>query len=237
MNNVFKEKVEKEFNQEKNYRMIFQKKERMIGMKKIGYVMAPVCAAVLLAVGVVGVNMNKKINEKEPAVNVADNIKNDENQMVASVTDSIKINAIQNYASAKLNVDSKVIEKEELPEELASLTKVNGLDASFIQTYYTKSDITRDEFDMLHDYVLLYFDETSNKTIKISCSNVGTPLRDYFFQALTEDVSLIDGVDYKISQYEDRFIINFEKENYHFDVETNGLNETEMIQLIKEIAK
>jgi len=221
MNNTFKDKVTSEFNQEMNYRKIMAKSERMIGMNKIGYIVAPVCAVALVAVGVIGFNMNKNIPEKEPTG-------------IVSVASNIKINEIQNLASAKIMADSKLIEKNDLPIELIGLTNVAGNEASMITALYTKSDITKEEFDVLHDYVLNFFND--EQSIKISATKEEKPLRDYFFQA-TDDISNIDGHDVRISKYEDKYIVNFEKGEYHFDIETNGLTEDEMIKVVSEVLK
>ena len=221
MNNTFKDKVTSEFNQEMNYRKIMAKSERMIVMNKIGYIVAPVCAVALVAVGVIGYNMNKNIPEKEPTG-------------IVSVASNIKINEIQNLASAKIMADSKLIEKNDLPIELIGLTNVAGNEASMITALYTKSDITKEEFDVLHDYVLNFFND--EQSMKISATKEEKTLRDYFFQA-TDDISNIDGHDVRISKYEDKYIVNLEKGEYHFDIETNGLTEDEMIKVVSEVLK
>ena len=130
--------------------------------------------------------------------------------------------------------DSKLIEKNDLPIELIGLTNVAGNEASMITALYTKSDITKEEFDVLHDYVLNFFND--EQSIKISATKEEKPLRDYFFQA-TDDISNIDGHDVKISKYEDKYIVNLEKGEYHFDIETNGLTEDEMIKVVSEVLK
>ena len=41
----------------------------------------------------------------------------------------------------------------------------------------------------------------------------------------------------RISKYEDKYIVNLEKGEYHFDIETNGLTEDEMIKVVSEVLK
>lgn len=221
MNNTFKDKIENEFNKEINYRKIMMKSERMIGMNKIKYVVAPVCAVTLVAVGMFRFSMHKDIQEKE-------------SNEIISVANNIKINEIQNMASAKIMAESKLIEKDELPAELIKLTNVAGNEASMITELYTKSDLTKEEFDLLHDYVLSYFNEEENQRIKISVTKEEKPLRDYFFQT-TDYISNIDGYNVKVSKYEEKYIVNLEKGEYHFDIETTGLTEDEMIGVVRDV--
>ena len=224
MKSVFKEKVTNEFNKERNYNKIMLETERMMSMKKIGYFLLPVCTCAIVAVGMIGFNMDK--NTKE----------NDNNEIVY-LADNIRINEIQNMASTKLMVDSKVIDKGDLPSELAKITNIDGNEVSSIFAYYTKSDYTKEEFDLLHDYVLVFTDEENHKNIKISVSEVDSPLRDYFFQSISDDMSDINGVKVKISRYENKYIVNFTKDEYHYDIETKGMAEAEMITLVKEVLK
>ena len=224
MKNVFKEKVINEFSKEKNYNKIMLETERMMSMKKIRYFLAPVCACAIVAVGVIGFNMDK-------------NIKENNNKEIVCLADNIRINEIQNMASTKLMVDSKVIDKGDLPSELAQITNIDGNEVSSIFAYYTKSDYTKEEFDLLHDYVLVFDDEETHKNIKISASEVDSPLRDYFFQSTSDDISDINGVKVKISKYKNKYIVNFTKDEYHYDIETNSMTEAEMINLVKEVLK
>ena len=149
---------------------------------------------------------------------------------------NIIINEIQNLAAAKIMCESKIIAKEELPEELSKYANVACNEASMISILYTKSDLSNDEFDFLHDYVFYFFNEEENRNYKISVTKEENNLRDYFFQA-TNDQSSIDGHDVIISKYDDRYIINFKKGDYHFDVETNGYTEAEMLNIVKDIIK
>lgn len=224
MKNAFEDKVANEFNRERNYNKIMLKTERKMYMKKIGYILAPVCAVALVAVGVVGFSNMNNIRENNPS-------------NIVSLANNIRINQIQNIAATKLMVDSRMIEKEDLPSELGDISNVGGSEASMVSAYYTKSDYSKEEFDVLHDYVLLFITEGTNKVVKVSASKLETPLRDYFFDTVSEDMSNIDGHNVKISKYEDKYIINFEKGDYHYDIETNGLAEDEMLNVLREVLK
>ena len=160
-----------------------------------------------------------------------------ENQTISEKNDSIVINEIEGMAHAKLMVESKDILKEELPKEVKYLADnlITGeIPLSMISAYYTKSDYEKDEYDILHDYVLLFCDENSNKSVKISASNIEKPLRDYFFTS-AEEVSKVNGVEVTIYHYEDKYIANLTKDTWKIDIETNELTQEEVLRLIKNI--
>ena len=146
----------------------------------------------------------------------------------------IVINEIDDIAFTKLMAESKVIEKEELPEELAHVADLSTpAELYMISTIYTKSDMTKEDFDVLHDYAFLFSDDIEIN-ISIKASKEGTPLRDYFFNS-EKEVSNIDGAAVIISQYEDRYYAQFENGDYTFDVETSGMNQEQLVEIIKNI--
>ena len=163
--------------------------------------------------------------------------KSQEQNDVGDNASGIKINKIENLAHAKLMAESMDITKEELPEELLSLANLNGKEPEYIVTLSTKTDPSSEEFDLLHDYVLYFRDEEKNTSIKVSASKGQAPLRDYFFEEVSNNKSTIGGVPAKIFQYEDRYIVNLEKGEYYFDIETSGLTEDEMIKIVEEVVK
>ena len=187
-------------------------------MKKMKLVLVIMCLVV--AIGVVGCDP-KSQQENGDSSNASD----------------IKINKIENLAHTKINAESMDITKEELPAELINLANLNGKEPEYIITLSTKTDPSSEEFDLLHDYFLYFHDVEKNTSIKVSASEVGTPLRDYFFEEISNDKSKIAGVPVKISQYEDRYIINLEKGEYYLDIETTRLTEDEMIKVIEEVLK
>lgn len=151
----------------------------------------------------------------------------------------IVINHISDLASRKLAVESKEIKVGELPQEVKYLAEMMSGDfkLSMMSAIYAKSDYNKDEFDLLHDYSFFYVEEENEeKSVKITLSFVEKPLRDYFFASIGE-LSQVKGEDVTISQYEGRYIINFSKEGKFIDIETNGLNQNEMIQWVEEVIK
>ena len=177
-------------------------------------------------------------NSKTPEESTAPQTSAEETSVTeAEETSSYNINIITDMASAKLMVDSREVTEEELPSDIRFLASLPiGMKLSYQNAYYTKSDYSSDAYDVLHDYVFGYFDEENDKSIKISACKGDTPLRDYYFNS-TKEESKVNGVSMVISQYEDRFITNFEKGRFTFDVETNGLDELELINLLELMTK
>ncbi len=154
---------------------------------------------------------------------------------VPTVPDEIVINKIDDMVMAKLAVESKILERADLPSDiryLADVIPVDNAKLSHISAYYTKSDFEQEEYNVLHDYICSYFDEENEKNLKISASKEGKPMRDYFFNT-TNDVSTINGTPVTISQYEDKYIATFSMGRYQFDIETNKLSEEELVYVIK----
>ena len=185
-----------------------------------------ICFGIIGTIGLTGCAPNEAPKEKQEMIQSSNMTK----------SEGIVINEIENLASAKIMAESKVIEKDNLPDDLKSLTELplpDGIQLLMMSEIYTKSDMKKEEFDVLHDYHFLYSDD-AEKNIIIHASKVEVPLRDYFFQA-DNAVSEIYGTDVIISRYENKFIARFSHQDIHFDVETNGLTQNELVELIQNI--
>lgn len=71
-------------------------------------------------------------------------------------------------------------------------------------------------------------------TIEIAFSEVGAPLRDYFMNSQNE-VSKIGEVEVVISQFEDKYLVTFDIDGLYFDIETKGISESELVELLNSI--
>ena len=153
-----------------------------------------------------------------------------------SYTNMINVNEIEDLASAKIMAESKVITKEELPEDLAYIAEMRtpgNMKLTMINEVYTKSDMTQNVFDVLHDYNFLFSDD-NNRTISVKLSKTGTPLRDYFFQSENK-ISTINGINDVITQFKNRYMHTFSVDLYSFDLETSGLTLVESISLVQQL--
>ena len=87
----------------------------------------------------------------------------------------------------------------------------------------------------MHDYVFNYSKDYEN-SIKVAFSEVKEPIRDYFLDN-SKKTSKIGDVDVIISQYEKMYVATFRCKDIYFDIETNGITEEEMINLLESIIK
>ena len=153
-----------------------------------------------------------------------------------AVPEDITVNELSDIACTKLLAESKVIEKAELPGNMANLAEIDapeGVELSMITEVYTKSDLSKEDFDVLHDYSFLFSDD-GNRVIMISASEIEKPLRDYFFQGDNKP-SEIGGTSVIISNHEDRYFAEFSADGIFYDVETGGLSLEELCGILEQI--
>ena len=81
----------------------------------------------------------------------------------------ITINVISDLANAKILGESKELTDKELPTEIKPLAELfnsgDYISLDTISALYVKSDYTKEEFDILHDYVLLYSEKDGDKIV------------------------------------------------------------------------
>lgn len=230
MSENLKKTFEEKFNKQRNYNSLMAKIKEERKMNKLGYFLVPVTALAVVGM-IVGINLNSP--------KVADEIlANNENisTQISVAQNTVSINNIEDLIMTKLLVDSKELTKEDLEDDLSFMKDFNIADNKLdtIFAYYTKGDTSKEEFNVLHDYVFMYSNQENTKNVKVSLSKVGKPLRDYFFNT-TSDISKVAGTDVVISKYEDKYIANFEKDGINIDVETKGFTQTEMVKVIEDI--
>ena len=70
--------------------------------------------------------------------------------------------------------------------------------------------------------------------IKIAFSEIEAPIRDYFIGD-GDKISKIGNVELKVSQWENMYIVTFEYNDIYFDIETTGITESQLVDLLKSI--
>ena len=228
-NNILKEKVRK--NVKEKIAVANIREEFNMNNKKSIYWIISVCAVCVIVFGIiVGANdFNTKINN---------NLYATENEKSTDVLVDLKINKIENMAMKKLNAEMKDFKYEDLIEKFEFINNIEMLPEYNLKTTYTiftKEDINAEEYNLLHDYVLCY--ESDNKsTIKMAFSEIEKPLRDYFINSQNE-ISKIGDVEFIISQFEETYMITFNINGLYFDIEANGITETQLITLLNSISR
>ena len=228
--NELKEKIRKNIKEEiaiSNIRKEFGMKTNK--NKKVIYVLSSICAVFILGIGIfVGVNKNLLPG------NTVDIGKTDGKG--ESVKVELNINKLKDMSMTSLDADVKTIELETLPKEFTFIENLlipeeyefeNGY------TVYTRANTDTEEYNVLHDYVLNYRKNDLNE-IKIAFSKVESPIRDYFIGD-GEKISKIGDVELKVSQWEKIYIVTFEYNDIYFDIETTGITESQLVDLLKSI--
>lgn len=229
-NNILKEKVRKNVKEKIAVANIREELGMSDKNKKSIYWIASVCAVCVIGFGIViGTN---SLNNKE----IDNNLYAEENvEQEKNVTD-LKINKIENMAMKKLNAEMKNLELESLPEKFTFIDDIilpEGYKLEGAYNIFTKEDANVKEYNLLHDYVLCYTKDDVG-TIEIAFSEVGAPLRDYFMNSQNE-VSKIGEVEVVISQFEDKYLVTFDIDGLYFDIETKGITESELVELLNSI--
>lgn len=225
--NELKEKIRKNIKEEiaiSNIRKEFGMKTNK--NKKVIYVLSSICAVFILGIGIfVGVNKNLLPG------NTVDIGKTDANDGV-----ELNINKIKDMSMTSLDADVKTIELENLPEEFTFIENLQIPEEYNFEngyTVYTRENTDTVEYNVLHDYILNYRKDDLND-IKIAFSGIEAPIRDYFIGD-GDKISKIGNVELKVSQWENMYIVTFEYNDIYFDIETTGITENELVDLLKSI--
>ena len=218
---------EHETPKEKNKKEFYIK---IIRNKKIIYGLSSACAVFILGIGMLAAQ--KKMNNKV--------IKSKDEGIVRSQNMNVllEINQMQEASIAKFDADVQTVEITSIPEKFEFINNIAlpseyKLDNSY--ELFTRENFNTTEYSLLHDYVFNYSKDCEN-SIKVAFSEVGEPIRDYFLDD-SKKISKIGDVDVIISQYEKMYVATFRCKDIYFDIETNGITEEEMINLLESIIK
>ena len=218
---------EHETPKEKNKKEFYIK---IIRNKKIIYGLSSACAVFILGVGILAVQ--KRSNN---------NVMKAENEgMVSSQNMNVmlEIYPLQGESMAKLDADVQTVEINSLPEKFGFINNIAlpseyKLDNSY--ELFTRENFNTTEYSLLHDYVFNYSKDCEN-SIKVAFSEVEEPIRDYFLDD-SKKVSKIGDVNVIISKYEKMYVATFKCKKINFDIETNGITEEELVNLLESIIK
>lgn len=148
----------------------------------------------------------------------------------------LKINKIKEIGMTRLDADIETINDEKLPEEFKFMKNIiipQKFKLLDMYKIYIRSNPNIKKYDLLHDYVFEYKKDDENE-IRIALSTVAEPIRDYYVGD-NNKISKIGHIELKISQYEKMYMATFKIRNMYFDVETNGITESELVELLQSI--
>lgn len=232
-NKELKEKIRKNLKEEiaiSNMRKEFAMKTKK--NRKIIYTMASACAVFMLCLGImVGSN---KLNTN-PFQNNSHTIAQKENKE-EKLKIELNINEIKEMVVASLDADIKTITIENLPKKFEFVEAINIPEGYTLENryfVYTKKDVNAKEYNVLHDYVFHYKKDNTNN-ITIAFSEIEKPIRDYYIDG-ADKISKIGGVEIRISKYQEMYIVTFEYNKIYFDIETMGISENQLVDLLGAI--
>lgn len=236
-NNDLKEKIRKNVKEKiavSNIREEFDMKGKK-NKKKI-YGLTSSVAVFVLGLGIImGTNTLNNNQIKNNHYEIADLQGNKQNKE-ESLEIKLNINKIKEMSATSLDADIETIEIEKLPEKFEFIKNIKIPEEYKIESsynIYTKSDINKSEYDVLHDYVFNYRKDSMNKVI-IAFSEIEKPLRDYYID-VGDKVSKIGEIELVISQYKDMYIVTFNFKDIYFDIETTGITEDELLEILQSI--
>ena len=204
--------------------------------RKIIYGITSSVAVFILGVGIIiGTNTFNDNQIQDNSYGIAD-LQSDKQNKNESLEIKLNINKIKEMSATSLDADVETIEIERLPEKFEFIKNVKIPEEYKIEgsyNIYTRSDINKSEYDVLHDYVFNYRKDSMNNII-IAFSEIEKPLRDYYID-VGDKVSKIGDIEFIISQYKDMYIVTFNFKDIYFDIETTGITENELLELLQSI--
>lgn len=89
------------------------------------------------------------------------------------------------------------------------------------------------EYNIVHDYVFEFIG-SNDRWVHITYSMIEEPLKDYFITS-DSNVSIIDGVEVLLYQYEEQYIVDFKYNDMYYEIEANHVTLEELLTLIRGI--
>ena len=198
---------------------------------KLSYVLASSLVAIALLVGIVAYNVPKSNNENVMPPTVQEilelNINKAEYQSMMTLDADIK--EANTELNSEFEKDFSFVKKDiNAPKDLR--------DYGVNKVVMTRKDFSDKDYSIAHDYIWDYSNEAENRTIRIAFSKIGKPLRDYYLSS-EEKISKIENTDVIITQYEKLYLAEFKMNDVYFDIETSGITQTELVDLLVSIIK
>ena len=198
---------------------------------KLSYVLASSLVAIALLVGIVAYNVPKSNNETVMPPTVQGilelNINKAEYQSMMTLDADIK--EANTELNSEFEKDFSFVKKDiNAPKDLR--------DYGVNKVVMTRKDFSDKDYSIAHDYIWDYSNEAENRTIRIAFSKIGKPLRDYYLSS-EEKISKIENTDVIITQYEKLYLAEFKLNDVYFDIETAGITQKELVDLLVSLIK
>ena len=220
--NNLKQKYKSEFDRQKNYDVILNKEEK----KHVPYRLVATMATLILVILFVPKQFSKSADSTmifdEYAAEIGPEIALNINQSA----DDMKYE--DNLPSLRADMEMKHQPLEEVEIMVDDICPENFAASTPVLFSITNKGNGNEE----SSYEYIYF-SNENKTIQVAYSKKGYPFRDYVLSP-DEAVSILDGVEVKITQQPDMnlYLCIFELNGYYFDIETSQISEAELVDFL-----
>ena len=220
--NDMKNNLKERFDKNNNYKQILSKIERKDDMKKTNYFkysLVPI--GLLLIISIISLFSNRPNTLLDS---------NGQNNIVINNTDNIIRGSLRVDAEIRKINDIDIFQKYGVNKELIIPNDLT------LDSYCLYGKFSADQYDKLIDCRLVYLREGETiPTITIAMAKNNPPFRDYLFANDNLKESIINNVQVVITQYEDIYFTAFKINDIYFDIETNGITQNELVDLLKSI--
>lgn len=222
---IFKEIYSSKINKEQNYYKILKKIENQ-NQKNFSWkkTLIPV-TGILLIIILIHINTDKKNNTFEDTIN------NKDYNTYTSNTESQKNSFTNDIVIKKIEVEEKDIKK--IYSYLKKIIIPTDLKEKEYKGIYLKEN-NENKISILNNYEIKYQNKENSRTIILSFSDKYIPLREYYFNDVEKKYN-INNNEIIIYQNKHKYLTIFNYNNINFDIETNNINEEELLNLIKSI--
>lgn len=212
---VFKKCFDKHIDKNVIYQNVLERGKKNNMSKYVKLSLVPIC--LLLIAGSIIIFNRNEIFDNEPDIS--------NNNM------EVYFNEVSGGLTS-IDADVKVVSDIDYPDYdfLDNLVIPNNFIKDGLWVIYT-SDSNKG-YTILNSYVLKY--KENEKSITIAFSKTNEPIRDYFIEN-GEKLSFINNTKLYLYKYNEMYIANFKYNDIYFDMETNGINESEFMDLLLSI--
>lgn len=223
--------IEQDINPKDYYNEIINKIEKGDKMKKKvmwKWAVVPVCLVIVIA-GVIFLNYknNNTLLKNNPYIDEKNNV-------------ILNINEINNdIGIAKMDADVKIITNNNVNFKVPYKNGIDipkDLDKTDMYIIYFRENKESKDYNILGNYEIIY-SNNNDRSINVKYSKDYKPVRDYYFDKDESKITTINNVELKIYKYNNTYFIEFNYNDYNFDIETLNISEQELSTLLVSILK
>ena len=220
--NNLKQKYKSEFDRQENYDVILNKAEKRNAPYRLVATMATLILVILFVPKQFSKSADNVMIFDEYAAEIGPEIALNINQSA----DDMKYDGTLPSLRADMEMKHQPLEEMEIMAD--DICPENFVSSAPVRFSITNKGNGNEE----SSYEYIHF-SNENKTIQVAYSKKGYPFRDYVLSP-DEAVSILDGVEVKITQHPDMnlYLCIFELNGYYFDIETSQISEAKLVDFL-----